>query len=146
MFAVNWDDTIRHGCFSPGCVVGNIFFLNSPNKSSQVGEAETRRAKKIKKVKKIRRVEQIIFSKIFYAVALVKTSINIHDALESTKWNWGIYSRSTDWKNITGDTNWVLNSSKKLWYIDVKTDPRNRRPILDNFQPFGGWKSGIGKQ
>ncbi|KAF0500234.1 glycoside hydrolase family 25 protein [Gigaspora margarita] len=64
-----------------------------------------------------------------------------HDVLESTKWNWGVYSRSGDWKTITGDINWELNSSKKLWYIKV-----DQQQSLNNFQPFGGWKSGIGKQ
>ncbi|CAG8511827.1 1583_t:CDS:2, partial [Acaulospora morrowiae] len=64
------------------------------------------------------------------------------DAWKSTKWNWGIYTNKNEWGKITGDPNWVLDSSLPLWwaYYDGIID------LTKNFVPFGGWNKPTGKQ
>ncbi|RHZ82437.1 hypothetical protein Glove_109g436 [Diversispora epigaea] len=59
-----------------------------------------------------------------------------HTAWKFTGWNFGIYSQT-----ITGDKNWVLDSSLPLWYSIY-----DKNPVLNNYRPFGGWTQGTGKQ
>ncbi|RHZ83357.1 hypothetical protein Glove_97g5 [Diversispora epigaea] len=64
-----------------------------------------------------------------------------YTAWKSTRWNFGIYSNQYQWQTITGDKNWVLDSSLPLWYSIY-----DKNPVLNNFKPFGGWTQGTGKQ
>ncbi|CAG8592941.1 39394_t:CDS:2 [Gigaspora margarita] len=47
----------------------------------------------------------------------------------------------SQWEAITGDKNWVLDSSLPLWYAIYDKDPK-----LNNYRPFGGWAQGTCKQ
>ncbi|CAG8606909.1 11635_t:CDS:2 [Gigaspora rosea] len=47
----------------------------------------------------------------------------------------------SQWEAITGDKNWVLDSSLPLWYAIYDKDP-----TLNNYRPFGGWVQGTCKQ
>ncbi|CAG8732115.1 17662_t:CDS:2, partial [Racocetra fulgida] len=62
-------------------------------------------------------------------------------AWKSTGWKFGIYSSQYQWETITGNRDWVLDSSLPLWYSIYDNDPR-----LNNYRPFGGWTQGTCKQ
>ncbi|CAG8573630.1 7681_t:CDS:2, partial [Cetraspora pellucida] len=40
----------------------------------------------------------------------------------------------SQWEAITGDKNWVLDSSLPLWYAIY-----DKNSSLNNYRPFGGW-------
>ncbi|CAG8569334.1 6075_t:CDS:2 [Cetraspora pellucida] len=62
-------------------------------------------------------------------------------AWKSTGSKFGIYTSQSQWEMITGDINWVLDSSIPLWYAIYDS-----HRILDDYQIFGGWTQGTGKQ
>ncbi|RHZ65918.1 hypothetical protein Glove_310g14 [Diversispora epigaea] len=64
-----------------------------------------------------------------------------HAVWKSTGWKFGIYSNQYQWKTITGNINWILDSSLPLWYAIY-----DKKPVLNNYRPFGGWTRGTGKQ
>ncbi|RHZ81618.1 hypothetical protein Glove_117g63 [Diversispora epigaea] len=64
-----------------------------------------------------------------------------HAVWKSTGWKFGIYSNFFQWKLITGNVNWVLDSSLPLLYV-----MHDKTPVLNNYRPFGGWTRGTGKQ
>ncbi|PKY45262.1 hypothetical protein RhiirA4_318952 [Rhizophagus irregularis] len=71
-----------------------------------------------------------------------KTLQEFKYAWDSTMWNWGIYARANDWATITGDKNWVLDSSRPLWVANFD----NIINLTQNFSQFGGWMTPTGKQ
>ncbi|CAG8507558.1 9943_t:CDS:2 [Ambispora leptoticha] len=71
-----------------------------------------------------------------------KTLLDFQKAWQDTKWNWGIYSNYYEWTKLTGDKNWVLDSSRPLW--TAKYD--NIIDLTKGFVPYGGWKKPTGKQ
>ncbi|CAG8436724.1 uncharacterized protein OCT59_005531 [Rhizophagus irregularis] len=71
-----------------------------------------------------------------------KTLQEFKYAWDGTMWNWGIYARANDWATITGDKNWVLDSTRPLWVANFD----NIINLTQNFSQFGGWMTPTGKQ
>ncbi|CAG8821999.1 16737_t:CDS:2, partial [Dentiscutata erythropus] len=66
---------------------------------------------------------------------------DLHTAWQSTGLEFGIYTSQYQWELITGDNNWVLNSSLPLWYAIY-----DGHPSFNDYKIFGGWTQPTGKQ
>ncbi|RIB27827.1 Glycoside Hydrolase Family 25 protein [Gigaspora rosea] len=64
-----------------------------------------------------------------------------HTAWKSTGLEFGIYTSQYQWEVITGDKDWVLNSSLPLWYAIYDS-----HPDFNDYKTFGGWTQATGKQ
>ncbi|KAF8336947.1 glycoside hydrolase superfamily [Cantharellus anzutake] len=73
---------------------------------------------------------------------------NVHEAmaiiaaLRNETYNFGIYSSPGEWETIFGSQHVVLDSSIPLWFATYDGDDSS----LTLSSPFGGWRTGKGKQ
>ncbi|KAG0165722.1 hypothetical protein DFQ28_008132 [Apophysomyces sp. BC1034] len=62
------------------------------------------------------------------------TLVQFKNKLNGSGWKWGVYSSLYQWQTVTGDRNWVLDSSVPIWYSHY-----DEQLTFSDFSSFGGW-------